>query len=162
MGSLIGPEQLDRVQGLVDDARAKGATVLTGGKPRPDIGPYHFEPTVLTNVGADIKLATQEVFGPVVFVQRVRDIDEAIFLANETSYGLNASVFGKPETARDIAERIDAGGVTINDGYAATWASISTPLGGVKESGVARRHGEEGLTKYTDCLLYTSPSPRDS
>lgn len=150
MGSLIGPEQLDRVQGLVDDARAKGATVLTGGKPRPDIGPYHFEPTVLTNVGADIKLATQEVFGPVVFVQRVRDIDEAIFLANETSYGLNASVFGKPETARDIAERIDAGGVTINDGYAATWASISTPLGGVKESGVARRHGEEGLTKYTE------------
>ena len=150
MGSLINQDQLDTVQRFVDDAVAKGATVVAGGKPRPDLGPYFFEPTVLTGVGEDTDLLTQEVFGPVVYVQRVADIDEAIRLANNTNYGLNASIFGAPDTAWEIAQQVDAGGVTINDGYAATWASVSTPLGGVKESGVARRHGPEGLTKYTE------------
>ena len=150
MGSLINQAQLDRVQAFVDDALAKGATVVTGGKARPDIGPFHFEPTILTGLGEGTDLATQEVFGPVVYVQRVRDIDEAVELANATSYGLNASVFGAPNTAWALAQRIESGSVTINDGYASTWASISTPLGGVKESGLARRHGPEGLTKYTE------------
>lgn len=150
MGSLINQDQLDTVQKFVDDAVANGATVVTGGKPRPDLGPFFFEPTVLTDVSDDVDLLTQEVFGPVVYVQRVADTDEAIRLANSTSYGLNASVFGAPDTAWEIAEQVEAGGVTINDGYAATWASVSTPLGGVKQSGVARRHGPEGLTKYTE------------
>ncbi|WP_269510486.1 succinic semialdehyde dehydrogenase [Corynebacterium faecium] len=150
MGSLINQNQLDTVQRFVDDAVAKGATVVTGGTPRPDLGPFFFEPTVLTDVPEGADLLTQEVFGPVVYVQRVADTDEAIRLANNTSYGLNASVFGAPDTAWEIAEQVQAGGVTINDGYAATWASVSTPLGGVKESGVARRHGPEGLTKYTE------------
>ena len=150
MGSLINQNQLDTVQRFVDDAVAKGATVVSGGKPRPDLGPFFFEPTVLTDVSEDADLLTQEVFGPVVYVQRVADTEEAIRLANSTNYGLNASVFGAPDTAWEIAEQVHAGGVTINDGYAATWASVSTPLGGVKESGVARRHGPEGLTKYTE------------
>ena len=80
----------------------------------------------------------------------MRDIDEAVELANATCYGLNASVFGAPNTAWALAQRIESGSVTINDGYASTWASISTPLGGMKESGLARRHGPEGLTKYTE------------
>ena len=150
MGSLINQNQLDTVQRFVDDAVAKGATVVSGGTPRPDLGPFFFEPTVLTDVSEDADLLTQEVFGPVVYVQRVADTEEAIRLANSTNYGLNASVFGAPDTAWEIAEQVHAGGVTINDGYAATWASVSTPLGGVKESGVARRHGAEGLTKYTE------------
>ena len=150
MGSLINQNQLDTVQRFVDDAVAKGATVVSGGTPRPDLGPFFFEPTVLTDVSEDADLLTQEVFGPVVYVQRVADTEEAIRLANSTNYGLNASVFGAPDTAWEIAEQVHAGGVTINDGYAATWASVSTPLGGVKESGVARRHGPEGLTKYTE------------
>ena len=156
MGSLIGQNQLDVVQHFVDDAVDKGATVITGGKPRPDIGPYHFEPTVLTDLGEGAELAEQEVFGPVVYVQRVRDVEEAIEQANKLPYGLNSSVFGQPETAQGIAEKIDAGSVTINDGYASTWASISTPLGGVKESGVGRRHGHEGLTKYTEAKNISS------
>lgn len=150
MGSLISQAQLDRVQAFVDDAVSKGATVITGGKSRPDIGPYYFEPTILTGLGEGTKLATEEVFGPVVYVQRVGSLDEAVQLANSTPYGLNASVFASPETGWKLAQRIESGSVTINDGYAATWASISTPLGGVKESGVSRRHGPEGLTKYTE------------
>ncbi|UQZ28820.1 succinic semialdehyde dehydrogenase [Corynebacterium accolens] len=156
MGSLISQDQLDVVQHFVDDAVNKGATVITGGKPRPDIGPSHFEPTVLTDLGDGTELAEQEVFGPVVYVQRVRDVEEAIEQANKLPYGLNSSVFGQPETAQAIAEKIDAGSVTINDGYASTWASISTPLGGVKESGVGRRHGHEGLTKYTEAKNISS------
>lgn len=150
MGSLISQKQLERVQAYVDDAVAKGATVLTGGKARPDIGPYHFAPTVLTDVpdGADLK--SEEVFGPVVFVERVDSLDEAVERANSLDYGLNASVFAKPATAWKLARRIESGSVTINDGYAATWASIDAPLGGVKASGMARRHGAEGLTKYTE------------
>ncbi|MBW4919530.1 aldehyde dehydrogenase family protein, partial [Klebsiella pneumoniae] len=98
MGSLINQDQLDTVQTFVDDAVAKGTTVVTGGKPRPDLGPFFFEPTVLTDVSDDVDLLTQEVFGPVVYVQRVADTDEAIRLANSTTYGLNASVFGAPDT----------------------------------------------------------------
>lgn len=150
MGSLINQEQLDRVTEFVEDAKAKGATLVTGGKARPDISPYHFEPTVFTDVPEDAELLNKEVFGPVVYVQRVRDLDEAVELANATNYGLNASVFADPETGWELAQRIESGSVTINDGYAATWASISTPLGGVKESGMGRRHGAEGITKYTE------------
>lgn len=150
MGSLINQDQLDRVTAFLEDAVAKGATVVTGGKARPDVGPYHFEPTVLTDLGPDTDLETEEVFGPVVYVQRVDSLEEAVELANDTNYGLNASVFGATETAERLAWQIESGSVTINDGYAATWASISTPLGGVKESGMARRHGPEGMTKYTE------------
>mgnify|MGYP002723124487 FL=1 len=85
-----------------------------------------------------------------VYVQRVRDMDEAVELANSLDYGLNASVFGAPKTAWALAKRIESGSVTINDGYASSWAAISTPLGGVKQSGLARRHGPEGITKYTE------------
>ena len=81
MGSLINQDQLDTVQRFVDDAVSKGATVVTGGKPRPDLGPFFFEPTVLTDLGEDTDLLTQEVFGPVVYVQRVASMDEAVRLA---------------------------------------------------------------------------------
>ncbi|AQQ15485.1 Putative succinate-semialdehyde dehydrogenase [NADP(+)] 2 [Corynebacterium glaucum] len=150
VGSLINQDQLDRVTAFVDDAVVKGATVITGGIARPDVGPFHFEPTILADLGEGTDLETQEVFGPVVYVKRVASLDEAVELANSTNYGLNASVFGAAETAERLAFQIESGSVTINDGYAATWASISTPLGGVKESGMARRHGPEGITKYTE------------
>ncbi|MFC6316910.1 succinic semialdehyde dehydrogenase [Corynebacterium gerontici] len=150
MGSLINQQQLDSVQSFVDDAVAKGATVLAGGRARPDLGPFFFEPTVLIDVPRDAKLRTEEVFGPVVYVEKVETLQEAIALANNTEYGLNASIFAAPETGWQIAGQINAGGVGINDGYAATWASIASPLGGMKQSGMSRRHGEEGLLKYTE------------
>lgn len=150
MGSLINQAQLDRVSDFVEDARARGAKVLTGGKHREDLGPYFYEPTVLSEVAEESPVLTEEVFGPVVYVQRVKNLEEAVRLSNSSPYGLNASVFATPATGRHIAGQLQAGGVGINDGYAASWASVSVPLGGMKESGQARRHGPEGLLKYTE------------
>ncbi len=150
MGSLINQDQLDRVSEFVDDAVEKGATVLAGAKARPDLGPYFYEPTVLVDVPEEAKLRTQEVFGPVVFIEKVANLDEAVALANDTDYGLNACVFAASDTGWDVASRIQSGGVGINDGYAATWASVASPLGGMKQSGMGRRHGDEGLLKYTE------------
>ncbi|BAU97065.1 succinic semialdehyde dehydrogenase [Corynebacterium suranareeae] len=150
MGSLINQAQLDRVSEFVDQAKSAGATVLCGGKARPDLGPYFYEPTVLSDVPESAALRTEEVFGPVVFMEKVASLEMAVTKANDTSYGLNASVFASPETGRGVARQLEAGGVGINDGYAATWASVSTPLGGMKQSGLGRRHGAEGMLKYTE------------
>ena len=149
MGSLASQQQLDTVTSYVDDAVSKGAVVLTGGKARPDLGPYFYEPTVLIDVPSDAKLRTEEVFGPVVVLDPVDDLVEAVELANDTDYGLNASVFAAPETAWRIAPQIQSGSVAINDGYTAPWSAIANPMGGMKESGVSHRHGVEGLLKYT-------------
>jgi succinate-semialdehyde dehydrogenase/glutarate-semialdehyde dehydrogenase len=151
MGSLASEAQLAKVKAHVDDAVDRGATVLTGGRPRPDIGPYFFEPTVLENVTSDMRMCTEETFGPVVAIYRFHDLDTAIERANDTPYGLNASIFtGSPRRGREIAQRLRAGTVNINEGFGAVWGSTDAPLGGVKQSGLGRRHGAEGLLKYTD------------
>lgn len=151
MGSLISSEQLDKVTSHVDDARAKGATVLAGGRPRPEIGPYFYEPTVLEGVTAAMSCRDEETFGPLVSIYRVATDDEAVELANDTSYGLNASVFTR-DTARGraLAARIKAGTVNVNEGYIAAWASYGSPMGGMRQSGLGRRHGAEGINKYTE------------
>lgn len=149
MGSLASADQLKTVDEFVEDARDKGATILTGGKARPDLGPYFYEPTVLADVPEDARLLTEEVFGPVVYIQPVSDLQEAVRLANDTPYGLNSSVWAKPETAWKVGPQIDAGSVALNDGYAAPWSAIENPSGGMKESGMAARHGDAGLLKYT-------------
>ncbi|KGM18034.1 succinic semialdehyde dehydrogenase [Corynebacterium auriscanis] len=149
MGSLASQQQLDTVTKYVEDARDKGATIVAGGRHRPDLGPYFYEPTVLTDVPEDALLRTEEVFGPVVYIEPVEDVYEAIEKANDTTYGLNASVFGSSETAWRVAPHVEAGSVAINDGYTTAWAAIDNPMGGRKESGVSHRHGEEGLIKYT-------------
>lgn len=149
MGSLASKQQLDTVTRMVDDAMSKGAEVLTGGRARPDLGPYFYEPTVLTGVTEEMELYRNEVFGPVVYVEAVADLAEAIVYANDTDYGLNAGIFAARDTALAAAPLIRAGGVNINDSYSATWGNIDTPLGGAKDSGLSARHGEEGLLKYT-------------
>ncbi|MFJ4656352.1 succinic semialdehyde dehydrogenase [Nocardia sp. NPDC088792] len=152
-GSLVSVDQLQRVAAHVDEAREKGATVLTGGKPRPDIGPAFYEPTVLTGVTPDMAHATMETFGPVVTIYKFTTDDEAVDLANATTYGLNASVWaGNLDRARKLAERIEAGSVNINDGFVTTYAAKGTPSGGIKQSGVGTRHGAAGLLKYTDTI----------
>lgn len=150
MGSLVSQDQLDTIRSHVDDAVAKGVTVLTGGRPRPDLGPLFYEPTVLEGVTDDMALARDETFGPVVALYRVRDADEAVRLANDTCYGLNASVWSTPSRGAQVAARIQAGTVNVNEGYAAAWASHDAPMGGMKDSGVGRRHGREGILKYTE------------
>ncbi|MFC7755319.1 succinic semialdehyde dehydrogenase [Tsukamurella soli] len=151
MGSLASQAQIDTVAAHVDDAVAKGATVVAGGKARPDLGPYFYEPTVLTGVTDEMTCYANETFGPLVSVYAVESVDEAVERANDTEYGLNASVFaGSAKQAQAIAERINAGTVNINEGYAAAWGSTAAPMGGMGISGVGRRHGTEGLLKYME------------
>ncbi|HET6153870.1 MAG TPA: succinic semialdehyde dehydrogenase [Marmoricola sp.] len=151
LGSLVSPEHRDRVASHVADAVAKGATVLTGGRTRDDLGPAFFEPTVLEGVTGDMLAGTTETFGPVVALHQYATVAEAITLANDTDYGLNASVWGKDlKAAREVALQIESGNVNINDSLATAYASKGTPSGGVKQSGVGSRHGDSGLTKYTD------------
>lgn len=151
MGSLTVPRQLDVVESHVRDAVEKGAHLLVGGRHRPDIGPLFFEPTVFTGVTPDMKMFAEETFGPVVALYRVASDDDAIARANDTRYGLNASVWSRSiRHAVRVAKRIQTGTVNVNESYAATWTATSAPIGGMKESGFGRRHGAEGILKYTE------------
>jgi succinate-semialdehyde dehydrogenase/glutarate-semialdehyde dehydrogenase len=150
MGSLTTGRQLATVEAHVEDALSKGARLLAGGRRRPDVGPLFYEPTVLTGVAPGMTVHDEETFGPVVALYSVRSDEEAIERANASRYGLNASVWsGSAGRAMRVARRLQAGMVNVNEAYAATWGSTAAPAGGVKESGLGRRHGEEGLLKYT-------------
>lgn len=149
MGSLASAAQLERVVQHVDDAVAKGARVLAGGVARPDVGPYAYEPTVLTDVPDDALLAREETFGPVVAVYRVNGDDDAVAAMNDTGYGLSASVWTADAAAgRRVAARIEAGAVAVNDGFRASWSAPAAPMGGWKGSGVGGRHGATGIRRF--------------
>jgi succinate-semialdehyde dehydrogenase/glutarate-semialdehyde dehydrogenase len=151
MGSLISEDQVKTVSGHVDDAVAKGARVIAGAKARPDIGPLFYEPTVLTDVTPEMECAANETFGPLVSIYPVADVDEAVEKANDTAYGLNASVWaGSTAEGEQIAARLRSGTVNVDEGYAFAWGSLSAPMGGMGISGVGRRHGPEGLLKYAE------------
>ncbi|QBI52399.1 succinic semialdehyde dehydrogenase [Streptomonospora litoralis] len=157
MGSLTYRRQFDRVAAHVDDARAKGAEILTGGRAREEIGPLFYEPTVMAGVAPAMDACAAETFGPVVSLYRYSDEDEAVAAANATDYGLNASVWTRDVArGRRLAERIQAGTVNINEGYGAAWASYGAPMGGMKRSGLGRRHGDEGLLRYTESQTVAS------
>ena len=150
MGSLIGADHLAKVEGHVGDAVAKGAEVLAGGRARPDLGPYFFEPTLLAGVTDDMDLCRAETFGPVAAIYRCDSVPEMVERANDSSYGLNASIWTRDTRfGRELATRMQTGTVNINEAYSATWASGS-PQGGFKESGLGRRHGAQGITKFTE------------
>jgi succinate-semialdehyde dehydrogenase/glutarate-semialdehyde dehydrogenase len=151
VGSLTSAAQLERVQKHVDDAVKKGATVLAGGRARPDLGPFFFEPTVLANITESMECFANETFGPVVAITVVDSEEEAIAAANASEFGLNASVFsGSIARARRVADRLDAGSVNINEGYRASFGSVDAPQGGMKQSGLGRRNGPEGILRYVE------------
>ncbi len=151
MGSLAGERQLENVRRHVEEAVAKGATLVAGGVARPDIGPLFFEPTILDDVEAPMAVCAEETFGPVVSIYRFTDEDEVVEQANATPYGLNSSVWTKNgKRGHAVAARLRTGTVNINEGYAPAYGSVQAPMGGMKESGLGRRHGSEGILKYTE------------
>ncbi len=151
IGSLASAEQLAKVTDHVSGAVAAGARVLVGGRARPDLGPLVYEPTVLTGVTSDMAVYADETFGPVVALYPFDTIDEVVAAANASPYGLNASVWSRNTyAAMALAGRLQVGTVNINDAYAATWGSVDAPMGGMKDSGLGRRHGAVGILKYTE------------
>jgi acyl-CoA reductase-like NAD-dependent aldehyde dehydrogenase len=150
MGTLTGQNQLDRVAGFIDQAKSSGATVVAGGHALPELGPYFYAPTVITEVTPAADLYRKEVFGPVLDVEGYDTVDEAINLANDTEYGLNASVVGPKRAALKVASQLMAGSVNINEGFRATFASMESPMGGMNSSGMGRRNGTEGLLRFTE------------
>jgi succinate-semialdehyde dehydrogenase/glutarate-semialdehyde dehydrogenase len=147
VGSLIAPFQLEKVERQVRDAQARGARVLLGG--RAISGPGHFfQPTVVVDVDHGMEIMRDETFGPVLPIMRVADEEEAVQLANETHYGLDASVWTRDRAkARRIAERLEVGTVLVND-HLINYAMADLPFGGARQSGFGRVHGLEGLREF--------------
>jgi succinate-semialdehyde dehydrogenase/glutarate-semialdehyde dehydrogenase len=151
MGSLIDGDQLAAVSRHVEDAVAKGARVLTGGHPLPDLGPNFYAPTILESVTKDMVVCDEETFGPVVALYPFDTEDDAVTLANDTEYGLHAVIWSRDTRAAErLAARIRAGTVEINDGIVATWGSADLLQGGMKSSGMGRRNGAYGILRFTE------------
>lgn len=149
VGAIVTPQQLQVIDTLVADALANGARALVGGKPVPGPGTF-YPPTVLVDVTPDMRIAREEVFGPVMLILRVRDEAEAIALANSTEFGLQSSVFTRDRARGErIAAALDAGGVCIND-FGMCYLNQDLPFGGVKSSGYGRMNGRDGLRAYTN------------
>ncbi|MDY5785828.1 succinic semialdehyde dehydrogenase [Corynebacterium sp.] len=155
MGSQISVEHTEEIDRFVTDAVSKGATVLAGGRRLRELGDAFYAPTVLTDVPESAELYRSEVFGPVVYIEVVNSDAEAIERANDTEYGLNSSVWASSATGHAIARQLNTGTVNINEGYAPAWSAIDAPMGGWKKSGAGRRHGDGGLTKYTEARNVT-------
>jgi acyl-CoA reductase-like NAD-dependent aldehyde dehydrogenase len=148
VGSMTFPPQVEIVARHVEDAKAKGAKVLVGGERGQHDGGYWYEPTVLVDVDHTMLAMTEETFGPTLPIMKVRDEEEAIRLANDSPYGLGASVFGKDTGhAEAVARRVEAGAVCVNDALV-NYSALELPMGGAKASGLGSRHGAGGIRKY--------------
>jgi acyl-CoA reductase-like NAD-dependent aldehyde dehydrogenase len=147
VGAVIFPPQMEILADHVSDAVQKGAKILTGGHSRPGPGRF-YEPTVLVDVDHSMKCMREETFGPTLPIMRVADTDEAVGLANDSEYGLQASVWtGDVKRGEAIARRLQAGSVCVNDAQT-NYAALNLPMGGWKASGVGTRHGANGIRKY--------------
>lgn len=149
VGSMTNKRELERAQAHLDDAVKKGAKIIAGGNHRPDLGPLFFEPTILVDVDHTMEIMSEETFGPIMPIMKVANETEAIRLANDTEYGLSASVYSRNlKHAEQVALQINSGDVNINKAQYAT-GTPSLPTGGQKNSGLGRRNGPEGILKYT-------------
>ena len=148
MGPLVNESQLKTVSEHVLDAVGKGARVITGGTKREDLKGYFYEPTVLTDVDHSMLCMKEETFGPTMPIMTFESEDEAIRLANDSKYGLTASVWtGDKSRGEFIARKIEAGTVMIND-HAMSYGLVETPWQGMKQSGIGRSHSDEGFKEF--------------
>jgi aldehyde dehydrogenase (NAD+) len=148
VGPLVDHRQLDTVKRYVQIGLDEGAKLLTGGEVPPDApeGGYYFQPTIFGGVENSMRIAQEEIFGPVLSLIRYESVDDAIRMANDTIYGLAGSVWSKDiPRALSVASRIKAGTVWINDHHL---LSAAAPHGGYKQSGVGRELGRRGLDEY--------------
>ncbi|OAF05409.1 aldehyde dehydrogenase [Bradyrhizobium centrolobii] len=157
VGPMVSQLQWERVQRYIRLGLEEGARLLTGGEGRPErLGGYFVRPTVFTNVRNDMRIAREEIFGPVLSILSYRDEDDAVAIANDTTYGLSAYVFGDQARAERIAARLESGRVVINGAAHEPLA----PFGGMKQSGLGRENGPFGLEAYLEpkTLLGVSPA----
>jgi aldehyde dehydrogenase (NAD+) len=152
MGAHIGPvvnkAQYDKIQGLIQSAIDEGATLVTGGVGRPEgrNAGFYIQPTLFADVTPEMRIANEEVFGPVATIMAYDTQDEAVRIANATPYGLSATISGDPARAAEVAPRLRAGLVTIN-----SWSpDLGAPFGGYKQSGNGRENGRYGLTDFME------------
>ncbi len=157
MGPLISEMQRQKVDGYVQGAIAEGGTVVTGGKvPEGLPNGYFYEPTLVAGLGPDATLAQEEVFGPVLVVLPYSDDDEAVAIANNSSFGLSGTVFGTDEErATAVGRRIRTGTVSVNGGM---WYGADAPFGGYKQSGIGREMGVPGLVEYLELKTLALPA----
>jgi acyl-CoA reductase-like NAD-dependent aldehyde dehydrogenase len=156
VGAMTSPAQIEIVSDHVEDARAAGARILTGGKRKEGAGDW-YEPTVIADVDHSMKVMREETFGPVIPVMKVRDVEEAIELANDSPYGLGSSVFaGDAAEGERIARRIEAGHCNVND-VLINYNILGLPMGGWKNSGIGVRHGAQGIRRFCHTEALTIP-----
>ena len=151
LGPVISAEQRDRILSYIEIGKQEGATVAFGGGvpegPEFERG-YWVSPTIFTDVRNDMRIAREEIFGPVLSVIRYSDVDEAVEIANDTIYGLSAAVWSSDyERALDVADRLEAGTVWVNDVH---MVAVGMPFGGFKQSGLGRELGPHALDEYTE------------
>jgi aldehyde dehydrogenase (NAD+) len=160
IGPMVSQKQWDRVQGYIRLGLEEGAEILVGGEGRPDgLTGFFVKPTVFTNVTNDMRVAREEIFGPVLSILTYRTEEEAITIANDTVYGLQSYVISSdPERARAVAARLETGRVVINGAPHEPLA----PFGGFKQSGIGREYGVYGLEAYLEPKAVLGPSPLES
>lgn len=147
LGPLINEAAVAKVEAHIHDALAKGAKLVCGGK-RHRLGRTFFEPTILTEVDEKMRIAQEETFGPVTPLFRFKTEQEAVYLANATSYGLASYLFSRDvNRVFRVAEKLDFGMVSINGGL---FSNEVTPFGGIKESGAGREGGRAGLDAFLE------------
>jgi aldehyde dehydrogenase (NAD+) len=149
MGPVISEKQRDRVLGYIETGKAEGAeVVLGGGRPAHLPKGWFVEPTVFTNVDNSMTIAQEEIFGPVIVVIGYDDEDDAVRIANDSTYGLSGAVFSaSEERATAVARRIRTGSIGVNGGL---WYGADSPYGGYKDSGIGRQNGIEGFEQYLE------------
>jgi succinate-semialdehyde dehydrogenase/glutarate-semialdehyde dehydrogenase len=155
VGPLIDRPSLEKVTRLVDDAVARGARVLTGGRPAGPDGGWFYEPTVLADVSTDAGMMREEVFGPVAPLVPFDTEEEAVRWANDTEYGLVAYVFTESlDRGLRVSEALEVGMVGLNQGIV---SNAAAPFGGVKESGIGREGGRAGIREFLDTKYVAVP-----